>query len=184
MRILKTYSFSNFQICNTVLLTIITMLYITSPENNLKLVVASNDESFGEECKLPPQTDRGHQPQWPTGKELKQKNRGLTGGTCDKESTCQCRRHKRREFHPWVGKIPWRRKWQLTPVFLSGKFHVQRSLVGDSPWSHKQSDTTERRSTQKQKNRFSWTSSVCGFQSLNSHMPVLEKYSFLTSLAF
>ena len=73
MRILKTYSFSNFQICNTVLLTIVTMLYITSPENNLKSVIASNDESFGEECKFPPQTDRGHQPQWPTGKELKTK---------------------------------------------------------------------------------------------------------------
>ena len=33
----------------------------------------------------------------------------------------------------WVGKILWRRKWQPTPVFLSGKFHGQRSLVGHSP---------------------------------------------------
>ena len=39
-------------------------------------------------------------------------------------------------FHPWVGKIPWRRQWQPTPVFLPGKFHGQRSLVGYSPWGH------------------------------------------------
>ena len=36
-------------------------------------------------------------------------------------------------FNPWVGKIPWRRKWQPTPVFLSGKSHEQRSLAGYSP---------------------------------------------------
>ena len=47
-------------------------------------------------------------------------------------------------LHPWVGKIPWRRKWQLTPVLLSGKSHGQRSLVGYNPWGHKESDTTER----------------------------------------
>ena len=38
-----------------------------------------------------------------------------------KEPACQCRRQKRRRFNPWVGKIPWRRKQQPTPVFLSGK---------------------------------------------------------------
>ena len=47
-------------------------------------------------------------------------------------------------FDPWIGKIPWRWKWQLRPVFLPGKFRGQRSLVGYSPWSHKESDTTER----------------------------------------
>ena len=47
-------------------------------------------------------------------------------------------------FDPWVGKIPWRRKWQPTPVFLPGKFHGQRSLVGYSPWGRKESDMTER----------------------------------------
>ena len=47
-----------------------------------------------------------------------------------KESACQCRRHG---FDPWVGKIPWRRKWQPTPVFLPGKSHGQRSLAGYSP---------------------------------------------------
>ena len=40
-------------------------------------------------------------------------------------------------FSSWVWRIPWRRKWQLTPVFLSGKSHGQRTLVGYSPWSHK-----------------------------------------------
>ena len=44
----------------------------------------------------------------------------------------------------WVGKIHWRRKWQPTPVILPGKFHGLRSLVGYSPWGHKESDTTER----------------------------------------
>ena len=51
-----------------------------------------------------------------------------------KESTCQCRRH---QFDPWIGKIPWRKKWQPTPVFLPGKSHGQRSLVGYSPWGCK-----------------------------------------------
>ena len=43
---------------------------------------------------------------------------GFPGGASDKESTYQCRRHKRPGFHPWDGKIPWRRRWQPTPVFL------------------------------------------------------------------
>ena len=43
----------------------------------------------------------------------------------------------------WVRKIPWRRKWQPTPVILPGEFHGQRSLAGYSPWGHKESDTTE-----------------------------------------
>ena len=50
------------------------------------------------------------------------------GGTSGKESTSQCRRHKKLEFDPWVGKIPWRRAWQPTPVFLLGESHGQRSL--------------------------------------------------------
>ena len=47
-------------------------------------------------------------------------------------------------FNPWIGKIPWRREWLPTPVFLPGKFHGQRSLTGYSPWGHKKSDVTER----------------------------------------
>ena len=52
----------------------------------------------------------------------------------------QCRRHV---FDLWVGKTPWRRKWQPTPVFLPGKSHGQRSLAGYSPLGCKESDTTE-----------------------------------------
>ena len=59
--------------------------------------------------------------------------RWLTG----KESACQYRRCRGHGFDPWVGKIPWRRKWQPTPVFSPGKFHGQRSLAGYNPWSHK-----------------------------------------------
>ena len=44
---------------------------------------------------------------------------------------------------PAVGRFPWRRKWQSTPIFLTGKSHGQRSLVGYSPWGHKLSDMTD-----------------------------------------
>ena len=53
----------------------------------------------------------------------------------------QCRRPR---FNPWLGKIPWRREWLPTPVFLPGEFYGQKSLVGYSPWSHKESDMAER----------------------------------------
>ena len=59
---------------------------------------------------------------------------GFPGGASGKEPTCQWKRHERCGFHPWVGKIPWRRKWQLTPVLLSGKSFGRRSLAGYSPW--------------------------------------------------
>ena len=45
-------------------------------------------------------------------------------------------------FDPWVRAIPWRRKWQPTPVFLPRESHEPGSLAGYSPWSHKESDTT------------------------------------------
>jgi len=44
--------------------------------------------------------------------------------------TGQCRKRRRHSFNPWVEKIPWRREWQSTPVFLPGTSHGQRSLVG------------------------------------------------------
>ena len=47
-------------------------------------------------------------------------------------------------FDPWVRKIPWRRKWQPTPVFLPGEFHGQRSLAGYGPRGRKESDMSER----------------------------------------
>ena len=51
--------------------------------------------------------------------------------------------HRRHGFHPWVGKTPWRRAQQPTPVFLPGESHGQRSLGGYSPWGLTESDTTE-----------------------------------------
>ena len=66
---------------------------------------------------------------------------GFPGGALGEESACQCRRHKRCGFDPWVRKIPWRRKWQPTPVFSPGTFHGLRSLVGYSPRGCK--DTAE-----------------------------------------
>ena len=65
------------------------------------------------------------------------------GGTSGKELTCQCRRHKRHGFDPWVRKIPRRSAWQPTPVFLPGESHGQRSLAGYSPQHCKESDMTE-----------------------------------------
>ena len=55
-----------------------------------------------------------------------------------KESVWLCKRHKKRRFNPWIGKIPWSRKLQPTPVFLPGKFHGQRNLLGYSPKSLKE----------------------------------------------
>ena len=51
-----------------------------------------------------------------------------------------CRRHG---FNPWVRKIPWRREWRPTPVFLLGESHGQRTLAGYGPQGHNELDTTE-----------------------------------------
>ena len=69
--------------------------------------------------------------------ESSSKYRGFPGGTSGKKYTYQCRRHKRCGFDPWVGKIPWGKVCQPTPVFLPGEAHGQRSLVGYSPWGHR-----------------------------------------------
>ena len=58
---------------------------------------------------------------------------GFPGDTNVKEPACQCRRRKRFRFNSWVRKIPWRRAWQRTSVFLPGEFHGQRSLTGYNP---------------------------------------------------
>ena len=70
---------------------------------------------------------------------------GLPRWLSGKESAC---RHRRREFHPWVGKIPWRRKWQPTPVSFSERCHGQRSLEGCSPWGRRASGMAECAHTQ------------------------------------
>ena len=63
---------------------------------------------------------------------------GLPWCLSGKESAC-----RRPRFNPWVRKVPWRKAWQPTPEVLPGQSHGQRSLVGYSPWGHKESDTTE-----------------------------------------
>ena len=81
-------------------------------------------------------------PRYPPGKPDKtdvreEKPGGFPGGSDGTEPS------ERPLFDPWVGKIPWRRRWQPTPVFLPGEFHGQRSLTGYSPWGCKESDTNE-----------------------------------------
>ena len=66
-----------------------------------------------------------------------------------------CLQNGRPGFDPWVGKIPWRRKWQPTPVFLPGKSQGWRSLAGYSPWGLKELDSTE---------KFHFTSPQCSLQ--------------------
>ena len=77
---------------------------------------------------------------------------------------------RRHEFNPWVEKIPRRRAWQPTPVFLPGKSHGQRSLVGYSPWGRKELDTTEQLRT-----------CMWDFSSLTrdqTHSPCIRRQSF------
>ena len=91
-----------------------------------------------------------------------------------KESACQCTRFKRQGFDLWVGKILWRKKWQPTPVFWSGKAHGQRSLVGQSTLSHKR--VGRKLATKQQQQSIAY---LCKSQSPNSSHPPL---SSLTSI--
>ena len=93
---------------------------------------------------------------------------GFPGGTSGKEPTCQCRRHKKHR----VGKIPWRRKWRLTPVSLPGESHGQRSLLG---YGHKELDMTEATSVQ-----FSSVAQSCPTlcDPMNRSMPGLHTHIF------
>ena len=67
-------------------------------------------------------------------------DKGLLWCIPGEESRLQCRLHG---LNPWVRKIPWRRKWQPTPMFLSWKFHRQRSLAGTVCRVTKQLDMTQ-----------------------------------------
>ena len=68
--------------------------------------------------------------------------RGLPQWLSGKESACSAELQET-QVQSWVGKIPWRRAKQHTPVFLPGECHGQRSLEGYSPWGRKQSDTIQ-----------------------------------------
>ena len=87
---------------------------------------------------------------------------GLPRRRSGKEPSCKFRRCG---LDPWAGKIPWRRKWQPTPVLLSGKSHGQRSLAGYHPQGHKESDTTQRLKNNKV--------SIC-----QHHYPICPTLSF------
>ena len=63
--------------------------------------------------------------------------KGFPGASDGQESA------RRPGFDPGIGKIPWRREWLPTPVFLPEELHGQRSLTGYSSWSHRELDTTE-----------------------------------------
>ena len=94
------------------------------------------------------------------------------------ESAGQCRGHG---LDPGVTKSPWRRKWQPTPVFVPGKPHGQRSLVGYSLWGRKECDTTEQLKT-----KTGWTKHLIFYIPLNSHKAKLSHtvWSFESLLFF
>ena len=60
---------------------------------------------------------------------------GFPGGISGKEPTYQMKETHETLFDPWVGKIPWRRAWQPTPVFLPGESHGQRAWEPGGLWS-------------------------------------------------
>ena len=68
---------------------------------------------------------------------------GFSGDANRKESTCQCRRHKKHWFDPWVRNNPWRRSWQPTTVLLPGESHGQRPQWSTVHRVAKESDMTE-----------------------------------------
>ena len=73
---------------------------------------------------------------------LETTNKGFPGDSVVKNLSADTgnRRHR---FDPWVGKIPWRRAWQPTPVFLPGESHGKGILTGYSLWGHKEVDIAE-----------------------------------------
>ena len=84
-------------------------------------------------------------------------------------------------FDPWVGKILWGRAQQPIPVFLPGKCHGQRSLVGYSSWSQKQLSKTEHR-TQNLRTREKENVSNIGFWVQNNKILMIDLRKFHKSL--
>ena len=84
---------------------------------------------------------------------------------------------------PWVRKIPWRRKWQPTLLFLPGKSYGQSSLTGYSPWSHKR-PTRFRDQTTITLNpgrRFRWEAELCDYLLLNPRHTVFPVWTLVSS---
>ena len=76
-------------------------------------------------------------------KQVPGKLEGFPGGASGNLPACAGDGKGTDRFKPWVWNIPWRRKWQPPPIFLPRESHGQRSLMGYSPWSHKEVDTAE-----------------------------------------
>ena len=104
--------------------------------SSLSLFSPGRSKTMHERMELP--ETFGKLLQWVTGSNKILTRWGVPRRFSVKKSktkpACQCRRHR---FNTWVKKIPWRRKWQPTPVFLHGKSHWQRGLVDYSPWTGK-----------------------------------------------
>ena len=100
-------------------------------------------------------------PKWPSGKE----------------PTCQCRRQKRLRFNPWLRKIHWKGKWQLSTVFLPGNPHGQRSLGAYSPWDCKSQTWLSEKANQP-------IMQICVAHSSFHVLIILWKVSFWEWLAF
>ena len=99
--------------------------------------------------------------------------KGFPSGSDSKESAYSTGGPR---FDPWVVKIPWRREWLPTPLFLPGEFHRQRSLAGYSPWGHKELDTTEQRTLSHSQ----YPNEISAIVGLLLKMGKLKRQSFAT----
>ena len=90
---------------------------------------------------------------------------GFPGDSHGKESACNVGDWG---LIPGLERFSWRREWLPTPIFLSGKFHGQRSLAGYSPWDHEELDTTERLTSPH--GRKQWRDSA-----IHIHAPILPQ---------
>ena len=101
---------------------------LSVPRGWVSTLSASEEPDWGGSCPVStPGTTA------PSGHMAGKRLRGLPQWLSGKKSTCQCKRHERCGFNPWVRKIPSRRQWQPTPVSLPGESRGQRSLVSYSP---------------------------------------------------
>ena len=80
---------------------------------------------------------------WCSVKEARSARKILYASILENSKTVKNLQCKRPRFYPWIGKTPWRREWQATPVLLPGEFQGQKSLVCYSPWAHKELDVIE-----------------------------------------
>ena len=99
----------------------------TSDKGNRTAVPGGQEEGFKRQFQLATETGGRRKEHW----------RGFPRNSVVKGQLAMQETQQSPGFHPWVGKIPWRRKWQCTPGLLPGKFHRQRSPKSHSPWVRK-----------------------------------------------